>query len=108
MTNVPPASTPRWLFAMAVLTVCAALPLLLIGAHVTSTGTGMVDSRPYVNPVQAIQEFLAGEKSFGWMIEHSHRLAGWLVGLCGTLLAAGAWWKEPRRGVRWLATVAFS
>jgi heme a synthase len=37
------ALAPRWLHYWALLTVCAALPLLLLGAEVTTKQVGMVD-----------------------------------------------------------------
>jgi len=95
---------PRWLHYLAVGTVCAALPLLFLGAEVTTKGVGMADQRSVVSPWQAIGEFLQGNQSFGWAIEHSHRLFGWLVGLCGIALAIGAWVGERRLWVKGLAT----
>jgi heme A synthase len=98
---------PRWLHAVAVLTVLAALPLLFLGAEVTTKGVGMADHRPLVNPLQALWEMLTGEQALGWRIEHSHRLAGWVVGLLVTILAVGLWWQAPTRGLRGLAVAAW-
>src|SRR5689334_14205509 len=99
-------SVPFWLRWCAVGTACAAVPLLTLGALVTSMGVGMADQRAVVNPVQAIQEFTAGEQSAGWKVEHSHRLAGWTVGLGGIFLAVGAWWSKQRLQNRLLAVLA--
>jgi heme a synthase len=102
----PGADCPRWLHVLALLTVLAALPLVFLGAEVTTKGVGMADQRGLVNPLQAISEMAAGEQSLGWRIEHSHRLAGWLVGLLATLLAIGMAVWGPH-GLRWLGAAAW-
>lgn len=108
MSNQEPQPVPpRWLHWCAVLTVAATLPLLFLGAEVTTKGVGMVDQRPVVAPHRAVREF-AEPQSLGWRIEHAHRLAGWFVGLCGIVLAAGAWWTERRLWMRWLASAALA
>lgn len=66
----------------------------------------MADQRPIVLPHQAVEEMAQGQQSLGWIFEHSHRLTGWFVGVCGIVLAVGAWLVEPRRTVRWLALAA--
>ncbi|MCI0684131.1 MAG: COX15/CtaA family protein [Gemmataceae bacterium] len=100
--------TARWpctiVHALAVLTVVAALPLLFLGAEVTTKGVGMADERSVVNPLQALNEFTG--QSLGFRIEHSHRLAGWFVGLCGIALAGSLWIAESRRWLQWLGTAA--
>jgi len=101
-----PPSTAPWLHFLALGTACAALPLLFLGAEVTTKQVGMADQRALVHPVQAIQELSQGDKSLGWKIEHSHRLAGWLVGILGIVLAAAAWITRCRFEVKILATVA--
>jgi len=100
------AGAPRWLHAVAVLTVLAAFPLLFLGAEVTTKGAGMADQRPVVNPLRALWEIVTGQQSAGWILEHSHRLAGWLVGMFGIFLAISLWLCERRRWLQWLGTVA--
>ena len=100
----PTGPASRWIHALAVLTVLAAVPLLFLGAEVTTKGVGMADQRSIVSPLQALSEF-AGQ-SLGFRIEHSHRLAGWFVGLCGIVLAATLWLCESRRWLQWLGTAA--
>ncbi len=101
-------SVPRWVHGLAILTVVATAPLFFLGADVTTKGAGMADQRGFVPFPQAIYEMATGEHSHGWLIEHSHRLAGWLIGLCGIALCASLWLAEPRRWVRWLGTVALA
>lgn len=97
-------SAPRWIHALAVLTVLATCALLFLGAEVTTKGVGMADQRSVVNPIQAIREFEG--QSLGFKLEHTHRLAGWLVGFCGILLTAGLWLTERRQWVCWLGAAA--
>jgi heme A synthase len=97
---------PRWLHWCAVLTVCATVPLLFLGAEVTTKGVGMTDPVGYRHPWEIVQRF--GEAYFGLRLEYGHRLAGFTVGLCAIVLAAGLWLFEPRRGVRWAGTLALA
>jgi heme A synthase len=96
---------PRWLHTWAVLTVCATFVLLLLGAVVTTFRVGMADP---VWPTYPWHLLLISwdEPSAGFLIEHSHRLAGYVVGCCVIALAIGLWMAEPRRWVRWLGTAA--
>src|SRR5437879_1966640 len=105
MENCRPEVVPRWLRICATVTVCLAVPLLTLGAFVTSMGVGMADQRAVVNPVQAVKEFSAGDQSVGWKVEHSHRLAGWLVGLGAIFVAVGAWWSNQPLRAKGLATL---
>jgi heme A synthase len=88
----------RW----AVGTLVASLVLLLLGAIVTTFRVGMADP---VWPTQAWHLLLVSwqEPSAGFLIEHTHRLVGNLVG-CGVIvLALGLWYYEPRVWLRRLA-----
>jgi heme a synthase len=106
MGSWPRLHAPRWIHGLAVLTVIAAFPLLFLGAEVTTKGVGMADQRPVVNPLAALWEIISGQQGGGWVIEHSHRLAGWFVGVCGIALAAVLWLGESRRWLQWLGTAA--
>jgi heme A synthase len=101
MTTPP----PRWLHAWAVLTVALTLPLLFLGAEVTSKQAGMSDPIGYHHPWQLIQ-LLADAAGLGLQIEYSHRLAGFIVGTCAIVLAAGLWLFDRRRLARWTGTLA--
>src|SRR5947209_2375922 len=99
------STTSRWLHRWAVLTVCATFVLLLLGAVVTTFRVGMADP---VWPTYPWHLLLISwdEPSPGFLIEHSHRLAGYVVGCCVIVLAAGLWRAAPRRWLRWLGTAA--
>lgn len=102
------ASEPRvpwWLHYWAVLTVCATLPLLLLGAEVTTKQVGMVDPQGFRTPWHLFTVPWM-ERGLGYVIEHSHRLAGFVVGTCVIVLAAGLWWGQQRRWLRWVGLAA--
>ena len=98
--------TPRWIHRWAVLSVCAALPLLLLGAEVTTKKVGMVDPVGLREPWHLFTILNRVFYEIGLLIEHSHRLVGYIVGSCVIVLACGLWLQEPRRWVRWLGVAA--
>src|SRR5438132_619192 len=79
---------PRWLHAWAVLTALAALPLVTLGAEVTTRQVGMIDKKGYRDPWHLFTVSYS-EKGLGYFVEHSHRLAGFVVGLLCIVLALG-------------------
>jgi cytochrome c oxidase assembly protein subunit 15 len=79
---------PRWLHAWAVLTALAALPLVSLGAEVTTRQVGMVDDRGFRAPWHLFTVSV-GDRGLGYLIEHGHRLAGFVVGICCIVLALG-------------------
>jgi heme a synthase len=99
----PKPTAAIWLHRWAVLTVLATLPLLFLGAEVTTKRVGMTDPVWPTHPLYLILEGTGLERGLGFLIEHSHRLAGWTVGLCSIILAVLAWRWEPRGFVRGLA-----
>jgi Cytochrome oxidase assembly protein len=103
--SLPPV--PAWLRFWAVLTLFAALPLVLLGAEVTTKNVGMVDQVGFRAPWLLFTiNFL--ETSLGFRIEHGHRLAGFVVGTCcivlalGLTIAARGWYRL----LGWAALVA--
>jgi heme A synthase len=91
---------PRWLHYWAVLTATGTLVLLALGQLVTSFKAGMADP---IWPTEPWYLFVVGwqEPSRGYLIEHSHRIAGFTVGGLVAVLALGLWWTNPRRATRW-------
>jgi heme A synthase len=102
-----PPSPPRWLHAWAVLTVALTLPLLFLGAEVTSKQAGMSDPVGYRHPWQIVQ-LLASATGLGLQIEYSHRLAGFIVGTCTIVLAVGLWLFDRRRVTRYAGALALA
>jgi cytochrome c oxidase assembly protein subunit 15 len=96
---------------LAVATVCAALPLLVLGAEVTTKKVGMADPKGFRAPwylfVVIWEKIQQGETpEAGLVIEYSHRLAGFLVGTCAIGLAVLLWLKEKRAWRRCLGLAA--
>jgi heme a synthase len=99
----------RWLHYLAILTVLTALPLLLLGAEVTSRLAGMVDSEGLRLPWHIL--LVHNLRAYGpaYIIEHTHRVCGWLVGLFSIGLALGFWRVEARGSVRrWIGVAALA
>src|SRR5579872_725127 len=83
----------------ALLTVAATVVLLALGSVVTTFRVGMADP---VWPTYPWHLLLISwdEPSPGFLIEHTHRLAGYVVGCCVIVLALGLWRTATPR---WLA-----
>jgi heme a synthase len=101
------AATPRWLHAWAIVTVCATFLLLLLGSIVTTRKVGMADPVWPTAPWYLLV-FDWQEPRPGFIIEHSHRAAGYVVGCGAIVLAAGLWWRERRRWLCWLGTAVLA
>lgn len=87
-----PTPVPRWLRVLAVVTALLALPLVTLGAEVTTKRVGMVDKVGLRKPWHFVEYVLKTpreEQSLAYLIEHGHRQVGFLVGLCCILLAVG-------------------
>jgi len=105
LTTSVPHSVPRWLHAWALATLCAAVPLLLLGADVTSRHAGMADPVWPTYPWHlALVPWL--ESGLGFLIEHGHRAFGYLVGMCVIVLSLSLWYAQPRRWLKWLGGAA--
>jgi cytochrome c oxidase assembly protein subunit 15 len=95
-----------------VLTVCATLALLILGSLVTTLRAGMADKHWPTHPLHLFRNDLTkeaheqGYAPFLYIGEHTHRLAGYLVGCCSIVLCVWLWRSERRRWVQWLGTVA--
>ncbi|MBI2808396.1 MAG: COX15/CtaA family protein [Planctomycetes bacterium] len=98
---------PRWLHALAVLTVLCALPLVFLGASVTSHGVGMIDPRGFRPPWEIVNG-LFENSGMAWRLEYGHRTFGFLVGMCGIALAVGCWFFDRRAWLGWVALLALT
>src|SRR5262249_7711862 len=107
MPPTPDMTVPKWLRRWAVFTVCATFVLLALGAVVTTFGVGMADP---IWPTYPWHLMLVSwqEPRPGFLIEHTHRLAGYLVGCCVIVLAIGLWRKDPRPWMRKLGFIALA
>jgi len=97
-----------WLHSLTVLTACVALLPILVGAIVTTKDAGMAfrDWPGSDGHNMFLYPWLesAGKK----FMEHSHRLAGIVIGLASIALAFVAFRCEPRAWVRFLAYVVLT
>lgn len=90
---------------LAIATVVAALPLVLLGAEVTSKGVGMVDPVAVRSPWFFLTEWV-NDHGMGWLIEHGHRQVGWIVGVLAILTAVAAFGFDRRGWVKILSLAA--
>ncbi len=100
---------PRWLHWWAIATACAALPLVALGAVVTTKDAGMADPKGFRAPWHLVNVSL--EENMRLFVEHRHRLAGMIVGTCCIVLAVGLWFgarRQPYRSLGLVALVAVS
>ena len=82
-------AVPRWLHYWAILTVVAALPLLLLGAQVTTLGAGMVDQQSVREPWHLFTVSFSVEKTLPMDVANT-----------GFNITAGAGWKfRPSVGI---------
>src|SRR6185436_11650599 len=103
-STTSPLNTPhhnRPLHLLALLTAAATFPLIFMGGLVTSHGAGM--SVPDWPNSYGYNMFLFPPRLWigGILYEHTHRLAGTVVGMLSIALTVVAWRTEPRRWVRW-------
>ncbi|HEX2972594.1 MAG TPA: COX15/CtaA family protein [Tepidisphaeraceae bacterium] len=93
----------RGLHVVAILTAIATFPLIFMGGLVTSHGAGMsVPDWPNSYGYNMFT-FPPNQWIGGIFYEHTHRLAGTVVGMLAIALVIWAWYREKRRWVRWLA-----
>lgn len=102
LTSSSDRPVPRWLHVWAVATVLVTLGLLILGQFVTSFRAGMAD------PVWPTEPWYLADNyklDLGYLIEHTHRIAGFLVGGFVSILSLGIVATEPRRVARSMSIV---
>jgi cytochrome c oxidase assembly protein subunit 15 len=95
-----------WLHRWAVLTVAATIVLLGLGSAVTTIQAGLADKIWPTSPTALMESSPEQLANVRYVVEHSHRLAGYVVGCCVIVLAVWLWLREPRRWLCWLGVVA--
>lgn len=96
---------PRWLHLLAIATVIELALLLVVGGFVTTFRVGMAD------PVWPTEPWYLASNyrfDFGYLVEHVHRILGWLLAPLGLVLTYGLWAIEPRTGIRWFGIGAIT
>jgi heme a synthase len=99
----PNRPTPRWVRLAAIATVILCVLLLAVGGFVTTFRVGMADPVWPTEPWYLLFNF---KLNFGYLIEHSHRIVGYLTGFAVTLFALGAWFGEPDRKLKLVGIVS--
>ena len=99
-----PCPVPPWVCFTAWSTVVLALPLVVLGAETTTKGVGMADLVSLRTPWYFFTLNFK-QTSLGLLIEHSHRLFGWAVGI-SCLVFAFALHFAGRGWVRYLGWLA--
>lgn len=97
----PRTAAERWVRRLAVATVVATAILLPLGWMVTTFGAGMADPVWPTEPwYLVVNGHVWQEARAGFLLEHTHRLAGFTVGALSSALALVAWRTEPRQRLR--------
>lgn len=108
MTPTFTRPVPRWLRVWSILTVIVAAAVIVLGSLITTFKVGMSDPVWPTEPWFLIvnNHVWVDEPRRGYLIEHTHRLVAWTIGVFATVLAVGAWVAEPDRKMRWIGTAA--
>jgi cytochrome c oxidase assembly protein subunit 15 len=92
---------PGWVRFWAALTVAATLVLLALGGIVTTFKVGMADTVWPTYPWHlALIDY--SEPKPGFIVEHTHRLAGYVVGCLVIVLAVGLARQKSEPRLAWL------
>ncbi|GIW80772.1 MAG: cytochrome aa3 oxidase assembly protein CtaA [Gemmatales bacterium] len=99
--------TSPWLHVLAVFTVAATLVLITLGSLVTTYRVAMADP---IWPTTPWHLFTVSwqQADPGYLLEHAHRLAGYIVGILSIGLAVACWSVAARRRLRWLGVAALA
>lgn len=90
---------PPLLRIWSALTAGVAFLTVLVGTLVTTFHVGMTDSLWPTAPWHLL--LIERVPNFGFYVEHSHRLVGYLIGICVLVQTVGLWWSSPNRVRRW-------
>jgi heme A synthase len=94
---------PRWLRLWSALTVIATFVLIAVGTLVTTFHVGMADPLWPTAPWHLL--LIERVPSFGFYVEHTHRIAAYLGGTFILVQTLALWWHSPspwRRLGSWL------
>ncbi len=97
------AKPVRVVQVLAWTTVALALPLVFLGAHVTTNRFGMIDPVGYRGPLYFLLNW--ADQGMAWLIEHGHRQFGFFVGMSAIAFVAASWLLRSSRLVRVLSAL---
>jgi len=103
-----PFEVSRFLRLWTLATLLCASAVLILGALITTFRVGMSDpvwpTEPWFLVVN--HQVWVEEPARGFLIEHTHRLVAWGIGVFATVLAIAAWRTNPAGGLRLAGTIA--
>ena len=102
-STIHPRTVPLWVHIWSVASFIATLTLLALGQLVTSFRAGMADPVWPTEPWYLLDNY---KLDFGYLIEHTHRIMGFVVGLLVSVLTLSIWWNHPQPITRWLGSAA--
>lgn len=102
VSSAPARPVPRWVHTWAYLTLAVTVVLLVLGQLVTTFRAGMADPVWPTEPWYLLNNY---KLDFGYLVEHTHRIAGFTVGIVATVLVLAVWWAEPRKVARWAGLI---
>ena len=103
-----PSAGGGWPHRLALLTLCATLLLITVGALVTSLGAGLAVPDWPTTFGHDMFTFPLSKMVGGVLVEHSHRLLGSVVGVLTILTVGSILWRDERRWMRGLGVAALA
>ena len=98
----PNRPTSRWVRIAAIATVLLCVLLLVLGGFVTTFRVGMADPVWPTEPWYLASNF---KLDLGYLVEHTHRIAGFLTGAAVIIFTFGAWLGETDKKLRLVGLV---
>ena len=95
----------RLVRGLAILTAVVSLAPIGLGSLVTTLGAGMAFPDWPTSNGQGMLAYPWLSSSGDKFVEHGHRLAGMLIGVCSLVLAASAWIGKSRKSIRVMTLV---
>lgn len=95
---------PPVLRIWSALTAVVAFVTILVGTLVTTFHVGMTDPLWPTAPWHLL--LIEKVPNFGFYVEHTHRIVGYLIGTCVLVQTVFFWWSSPSKLRRWGAIAA--
>ncbi|MGL6076393.1 MAG: hypothetical protein ACRC8S_19745 [Fimbriiglobus sp.] len=105
MTDTPLIRpVPRWLRNWSVVTLIIAAAVVILGSLITTFKVGMSDPVWPTEPwfLMVNRDVWYNEPAPGYLIEHTHRLVAWSIGVFAVVLTLGAWASERQKTLRYV------
>lgn len=105
---VSPRPLPRWVAWVGFATIIAMVPLVALGGQTTTRTAGMADPVWPTSPLYLVinSHEVYKEPRPGFLLEHTHRLAGYCVGCFAIVFAVSTWLYDRNKRRKTLALLA--